>query len=274
MKNLLTVAGSDSGGGAGIQADIKTFAANGGYGMSVITSVTAQNTVGVTAIHDIPVDIVCAQLDAVFSDIRVDGVKVGMLSNPEIVKAVADRLKQYSPKIIIVDPVMVSTSGSKLLSDDAVKLIKSELIPIASMVTPNIPEAEVLTGMKISNIREMGEAAQLIGDLGCRYVLVKGGHLTDTANDLLYNGRTMTIFEGSRLLSKNTHGTGCSISSAVCANLAKGMDAETAVGEAKKYIRTGIENSVEIGHGNGPIHHFYDLWRTSNPNVETDFTAQ
>lgn len=269
MKNLLTIAGSDSGGGAGIQADIKTFAAHGGYGMSVITSVTAQNTMGVTAIHDIPADMVCAQMDAVFSDIRVDGVKVGMLSNPEIVSAVADRLRHYAPKIIIVDPVMVSTSGSKLLSDDAVRLIKSELIPFATMVTPNIPEAEVLTGLKISSTDDMGKAAEIIGALGCRYVLVKGGHLSDTANDLLYDSDgEIKIFEGTRLKSKNTHGTGCSISSAICANLAKGMDAAKAVGEAKKYIRVGIENSVSIGHGSGPIHHFYDLWRTSEPNIE------
>lgn len=273
MKNLLTIAGSDSSGGAGIQADIKTFSANGGYGMSVITSVTAQNTAGVTAIHDIPADIVIAQIDAVFSDIRVDGVKIGMLSNPEIVAAVADRLRKYAPEIIIVDPVMVSTSGSKLLGDDAVSLIKTELIPIASMVTPNIPEAEVLTGVKISDIDDMGEAARIIEGMGCRYVLVKGGHLTDTANDLLYGGGKETVFEGTRLLSKNTHGTGCSISSAICANLAKGMDAETAVGAAKKYIRTGIENSVSIGSGNGPIHHFYDLWKTSNPNIEKEHTS-
>lgn len=271
MKNLLTIAGSDSSGGAGIQADLKTFAANGGYGMSAITAITAQNTTGVTDVMDVSPEMVKAQIKAVFDDIRVDGVKIGMLSCGAIAAAVADMMEEYKPKILIVDPVMVSTSGSKLLDDEAVEIIKERLLPLAKMVTPNIPEAEQLSGVKIKNIHDMGQAAQVIGDMGPGYVLIKGGHLSGNADDLLYNGRTMTIFEGSRVNTKNTHGTGCSISSAICANLAKGMDAVMAVDEAKKYVLTGIENGLDIGAGCGPIHHFYDLWKTSEPNVELEY---
>lgn len=270
MKNLLTIAGSDCSGGAGIQADLKTFAANGTYGMSVITAITAQNTMGVMDIHNVPINIITAQIDAIFSDIRVDGVKIGMLSNSEIVGCVADAIEKYQPKIVILDPVMVSTSGSTLLDKEAISMLKQRLIPLATVVTPNIPEAEVLTGQKIKNIHDMGEAAQLIGDMGANYVFIKGGHFKNNANDMMYNGRTMTIFDGTRIDTKNTHGTGCSISSAICANIAKGMDAVMAVGEAKKYVRTGIEHAEDIGHGNGPIHHFYDLWKTSDPNVEEE----
>lgn len=268
MKHLLTIAGSDSSGGAGIQADLKTFAAHGCYGMSVINSVTAQNTMGVTAIHDIPADIVEAQLDAVLSDIRVDGVKIGMLSNTQIVLAVANKLKKYKPEIIVLDPVMVSTSGSKLLSDDAIEAIKTELIPIATVVTPNIPEAEALTGIEIKNIANMENAARIIGKTGCKYVLVKGGHLKNSADDLIYDtaGNRGAVFAGERINSKNTHGTGCSISSAICANLAMGMDVYSAVDAAKRYIRAGIEHAENIGHGNGPIHHFYDLWQSFELN--------
>lgn len=271
LKNVLTIAGSDSSGGAGIQADIKAFSANGGYGMSVITSVTAQNTKSVDKVFDIPADIVKAQIDAVFSDINVDGVKIGMLSNAEIANVVADAMEVYKPKILIIDPVMVSTSGAKLLSDDAFEVITTRLFPLATMVTPNLPEAEYIYGKKISTVQEMGTAAQAIGTLGPDYVLIKGGHLLDDATDLLYNGRTMTIFDRKRITTPNTHGTGCSISSAICVNLAKGMDAVLAVGEAKKYVATGIEHGLSIGAGNGPIHHFYDLWKTSNPNVEAEF---
>ena len=255
MKNLLTIAGSDSSGGAGIQADIKTFSAHEAYGMSVITSVTAQNTVGVTAIHDIPADIVAAQIDAVFSDIVVDGVKIGMLSYAEISACAAERLKFYSPNIVILDPVMVSTSGSKLLSDEAISVIKSELLPIASMITPNIPEAEALTGTSIKSIDEMKAAAEKISAMGAKCVLIKGGHLKDTADDLLYDGEKFTVFEGRRIESSNTHGTGCTISSAICANMACGMTAADAVKNAKEYVRRGIENAPGIGHGHGPLKH-------------------
>lgn len=255
MKNILTVAGSDSSGGAGIQADLKTYSAHNVYGMSVITAVTAQNTTGVTAVHNIPIDIVRAQIDAVFSDIRVDGVKIGMLSDSEIAACVAERLRFYAPNIIILDPVMVSTSGSKLLSDDAINVIKSELIPIASMVTPNIPEAETLTGMTVNDIESMKAAAEAIFDMGAKNVLVKGGHLSAAADDVLYDGKSALVFEGERIKSRNTHGTGCTISSAICANMANGMSAAEAVRSAKEYVRRGIENAPGIGHGSGPLWH-------------------
>lgn len=255
MKNILTVAGSDSSGGAGIQADLKTYSAHNVYGMSVITAVTAQNTTGVTAVHNIPVDIVRAQIDAVFSDIQVDGVKIGMLSDSEIAACVAERLRFYAPNIIILDPVMVSTSGSKLLSDDAINVIKSELIPIASMVTPNIPETETLTGMTVNNIESMKAAAEAIFNMGAKNVLVKGGHLSAAADDVLYDGKSVSVFKGERIKSRNTHGTGCTISSAICANMANGMSAAEAVRSAKEYVRRGIENAPDIGHGSGPLRH-------------------
>ncbi len=274
MKNLLTVAGSDSCGGAGIQADLKTFAAHGGYGMSVITAVTAQNTKGVFGIEQLSPDIIKAQAKAVFDDIPVDGVKIGMLGSREAAEAVADILDEYNPKLVIVDPVMVSTSGSELMTGGAEEILIRRILPAARMVTPNIPEAEAMSGIKIKTIQDMGKAAQIIGDMGPAYVLIKGGHLRSSSDDLLYNGRTMTIFEGKRINSKSTHGTGCTLSSAICANMARGMDAVMAVGEAKKYIETGIANAPKLGGGHGPIHHFYSLWKTSEPNVETTFKVK
>lgn len=271
MKNLLTIAGSDSGGGAGIQADLKTFAAHGCFGMSVITAVTAQNTKGVYGIAGISPEIIKAQIKAVFDDFGIDGVKIGMLGSVEAAKAVAEMMELYRPKLLIVDPVMVSTSGSELAADGVSAVITERLLPLAKMVTPNIPEAENMSGIKINDIHDMGKAAQIIGAAGCGYVLIKGGHLHSGVDDLLYNGRTMTIFEGSRIMSTSTHGTGCTMSSAICANIARGMDVALAVSEAKKYIETGIKNAPRIGGGNGPLHHFYDLWRTSDPNVETEY---
>lgn len=255
MRKLLTIAGSDSSGGAGIQADLKTFSAHGAFGMSVITSVTAQNTTGVTAIHNIPIDIVRAQIDAVFDDIDVDAVKIGMLSSTDIAACVAERLRVYKPRIIILDPVMVATSGSRLMSEDAIDVINTELLPISAMVTPNIPEAEVLSGMKILGESDMRTAAEAIGAMGVKCVLIKGGHLTDTANDVLFDGAGIHVFEGKRIESDNTHGTGCTISSAICADMAAGMLPEEAVAAAKAYVRRGIENAPNIGHGKGPLWH-------------------
>ena len=271
MKNLLTIAGSDSSGGAGIQADLKTFAAHGCYGMSVITAVTAQNTKGVYDIMQISPDTIKAQIKAVFDDIQVDGVKIGMLGSADAANAVADMMEELRPKLMILDPVMVSTSGSDLMKSGTAEVITKRLLPLCYMVTPNIPEAEAMSGVKINDIHDMGKAAQIIGEMGSHYVLIKGGHLRSSSDDMLYNGRTMTIFEGKRINSKNTHGTGCTISSAICANIARGMDAVMAVGEAKKYIETGINNAPNIGGGNGPVHHFYNLWKTSDPNVEIEF---
>ncbi len=271
MRNLLTIAGSDSCGGAGIQADLKTFAAHGGYGMSVITAVTAQNTKGVFKIEQVSPEVIKAQIKAVFEDIPPDGVKIGMLGCSAAAEAVADLMEEYKPNLLIIDPVMASTSGSVLADGDVIDILTHRLIPLARMITPNIYEAEILSGIKINNIKDMGKAAQIMGEMRPGYVLVKGGHSRSNPDDLLYNGRTMTIFEGERINSKSTHGTGCTLSAAICANMARGMDAVMAVGEAKKYVEVGINHGPKIGGGHGPIHHFYSLWSTSEPNVETEY---
>ena len=261
MKQLLTIAGSDSSGGAGIQADIKTFSAHGCYAMSVITAVTAQNTLGVNAVQDIDPEIIAAQLDAIFQDIRVDAVKVGMVSRTESIHVIADRLRRYQPCHIVVDPVMVSKSGYNLLQPDAVEALKEKLIPLASMLTPNIPEAEIIAGMKINMPSDMELAAEKVAALGAKSVLVKGGHLEGAADDLLYDGQEMIWYAGHRIESKNTHGTGCTISSAIASNLAHGMTPAEAVKAAKVYITMAISHAVELGHGHGPTNHFYQLWK-------------
>lgn len=261
MKHLLTIAGSDSGGGAGIQADIKTFSAHGCYGMSVITAVTAQNTCAVTAVQDITPEIIAAQLDAVFSDIRVDAVKIGMVSQTASIRTIAQKLRQYRPEIVVVDPVMVSKSGFHLLQPDAVEALKDELLPLAVMLTPNIPEAEILTDMKIVTQEDRKCAAEKLKKMGAAYVLIKGGHLTDTAEDLLYDGESFYTYGGERIDTKNTHGTGCTLSSAIASNLANGMKPERAVGAAKEYITAGIMHALELGAGCGPTHHFYTLYQ-------------
>ncbi len=266
MKHLLTIAGSDSGGGAGIQADIKTFSAHGCYGMSVITAVTAQNTCAVTAVQDITPEIIAAQMDAVFSDIRVDAVKIGMVSQTASIRTIAQKLRQYNPKIIVLDPVMVSKSGFHLLQPDAVEALKQELLPLAVMLTPNIPEAEILTGMTIVTQADRKLAARKLKETGAAYVLIKGGHLTDTAEDLLYDGERFYTYGGARIDTKNTHGTGCTLSSAIAANLANGMSADQAVQAAKEYITIGIQHALEIGAGCGPTNHFYNLYRKAGMN--------
>lgn len=263
MKNVLTIAGSDSCGGAGIQADLKTFSAHGAYGMSVITAVTAQNTQGVFAVEDISVGVIEAQIDAIFQDIEVHGVKIGMVSKSETIRAIANKIKEYKPINVVVDPVMISKSGFDLLKPEAKDTLKTELIPLAHLVTPNIPEAEVITGIKINNIEEMKEAAKLIYKLGVKNVLVKGGHLEDSAIDVLYDGEEFYLYESQRIETKNTHGTGCTLSSAITSNLGNGMTVSEAISEAKKYITVAIENSFELGKGVGPTHHFYTLYKKS-----------
>ncbi len=261
MKNLLTIAGSDSSGGAGIQADLKTFAAHGTFGMSVITAITAQNTCGVTHVQDITPDIISAQIAAVFDDIRVDAVKIGMVSRPESIKAIAEGLKKYAPKIIVLDPVMISKSGFALLQPEACKTLINELLPLATLVTPNLPEAEAITGMKVTSKEEMEKVAEQIIKLGAKAVLVKGGHLNDSADDYLYDGKQGVWITGTRIDSKNTHGTGCTLSSSLAANLAKGRSLLEAVKESKKYVTLAIENGIELGSGCGPTHHFVELYR-------------
>ncbi|MGL4569494.1 MAG: bifunctional hydroxymethylpyrimidine kinase/phosphomethylpyrimidine kinase [Clostridium sp.] len=262
MFRALTIAGSDCSGGAGIQADLKSFSANGVFGMSVITAITAQNTKGVFGIQDINEDMIRDQIRVIFEDIRVDAVKIGMVSKIESIKAIGQALKEVSDvKKIVVDPVMVSKSGFKLLSEDAKDTLIEELFPIATLITPNLPEAEEILGVEIKTLEDMKEAAIKLKELGPKYVLVKGGHLEDDATDLLYDGENFTYYSQERINSKNTHGTGCTLSSAIAANLAKGMNIQDAVKEGKRYITVAIEHGIELGHGVGPTNHFYELYK-------------
>ncbi|HBP63194.1 MAG TPA: bifunctional hydroxymethylpyrimidine kinase/phosphomethylpyrimidine kinase [Desulfosporosinus sp.] len=261
MKNVLTIAGSDCSGGAGIQADLKTFAAHGVYGMSVITAVTAQNTQGVFAVEDMSRDVIAKQIEAIFDDIQVDGVKIGMVSQVQTIEVIAEQLRHYSPKIIVLDPVMVSKSGYHLLNKLAEATLIKELLPLAMIVTPNIPEAEVMTNRSISTLKQMEEAAKAIYQMGAKNVLLKGGHLELEATDILYDGREFSYFSAPRIATKNTHGTGCTLSSAITSNLALGYTLNQAVVEAKEYITIAIQHSLKIGKGVGPTHHFYTLYK-------------
>jgi len=261
MKNVLTIAGSDCSGGAGIQADLKTFAAHGVYGMSVITAVTAQNTQGVFAVEDISRDVIAKQIEAIFDDIQVDGVKIGMVSQVQTIEVIAEQLRDYSPKTIVLDPVMVSKSGYHLLNKLAEATLIKELLPLAMIVTPNIPEAEVMTNRSISTLKQMEEAAKAIYQMGAKNVLLKGGHLELEATDILYDGREFSYFSAPRIATKNTHGTGCTLSSAITSNLALGYTLNQAVVRAKEYITIAIQHSLTIGKGVGPTHHFYTLYK-------------
>lgn len=261
MKKALTIAGSDCSGGAGIQADIKSMSANGVFAMSVITAITAQNTMGVFDIQDITPDMIKAQIKAIFDDIEVDAVKIGMVSKIESIKAIGQALRSVEKlPPIVLDPVMVSKSGFKLLSEDAKDTLIKELFPLSTLITPNLPEAEEILGIKIENLDEMKEAAVKLKELGCKYVLVKGGHLEDDATDLLYDGKNFIYLKQERIETTHTHGTGCTLSSAIAANLAKGMNIEQAVKLGKEYITNAIKNSFELGHGVGPTHHFYKYY--------------
>lgn len=260
MKNLLTIAGSDCSGGAGIQADLKTFSALGTYGMSVITSVVAENTSRVLSVHNVPVDIIKEQIDAVFEDIDVDGLKLGMLNDIDTMKAVAEKLNQYNPENVVVDPVMVAKGGHVLMRPEAINTLKKEIIPLAFLLTPNIPEAELITESKINTLEDMKNAALKICNMGCENVLVKGGHLKGDAVDVLYNEGGFFTFTSKRINTKNTHGTGCTLSSAIAAFIAKGYTVKDAVENAKIYVTRAIEHSLPIGKGNGPLNHFYNLF--------------
>lgn len=253
MKTVLTIAGSDCSGGAGIQADLKTIAAHGLYGMSAITALTAQNTTGVSGVLEAGADFVASQLDCIFTDIFPDAVKIGMVSSADIIGVIVEKLKQYGAKHIVADPVMVSTSGSKLIGDDAKAALRAQLLPLADVITPNIPEAEVLSGMKIATRDDMVRAAEIM-QMPC-YVLIKGGHLEGIAADMLYRDGHAVWFEGERIDTKNTHGTGCTLSSAIACGLADGQDMETAVRRAKAYVTGALKAGLELGHGNGPLDH-------------------
>ena len=255
MKTAVTIAGSDSSGGAGIQADIKTMIANGVYAMSAITALTAQNTTGVTSIQNATPEFVGEELDAIFTDIFPDAVKIGMVSESEIVKVIASKLNQYGAKNIVVDPVMVATSGARLISDDAIATLKSEIFPLANVLTPNIPEAEVLSGMTISSEDDMVEAAKNISESFNCAVLCKGGHNVNDANDLLFADGEPKWFRGKRINNSNTHGTGCTLSSAIASNLAKGFDLEESVARAKEYISGALAAMLDLGAGSGPMNH-------------------
>ena len=262
MKTALTIAGSDSSGGAGIQADmadIKTMTANGVYAMSAVTALTAQNTTGVYGILESTPEFLASQLDCIFTDIFPDAVKTGMVSSTGLIEVIADKLKQYKAKNIVVDPVMVATSGSRLISQEAVDALKELLLPLATVLTPNIPEAEVLSGLTISGPADMEKAAQAIGKAyGCA-VLCKGGHDLNDANDLLWRDGTCKWFHGRRIDNPNTHGTGCTLSSAIASNLAKGCDLDTAVERAKAYLSGALAAMLDLGAGQGPMDHLFDL---------------
>lgn len=259
MKTALTIAGSDCSGGAGIQADIKTMTMNGVYAMSAITALTAQNTTGVSSILEATAEFLADQLDMIFTDIRPDAIKIGMVSNSELIKIIVDKLTFYKADKIVVDPVMVATSGADLMQSEAVMTMKNCLLPIAILATPNIPEAEVLSGMKIENEDDMVQAAIHINQTyGCA-VLVKGGHNINDANDLLCADGKIKWFYGKRIDNPNTHGTGCTLSSAIAANLAKGFDLETSVQRAKDYISNALSAQLDLGQGSGPMNHAFNL---------------
>ena len=255
----MTIAGSDSGGGAGIQADLKTFAALGVYGASALTAITAQNTVGVTAVHEIPTDVITAQIDAVLDDIGADAVKTGMLSSSPIIECVAQAVQRHEVQRLVVDPVMVAKSGDSLLREDAIDSLRSLLLPLAAVVTPNIPEAEALTSRAITSPEDARAAAREIVNLGCRSVVVKGGHLDGPATDLFFDGVAFREFTSPRIDTKNTHGTGCTFASAVAAGLAQGMTPVDAVALAKEYVTEAIRQSFPIGQGHGPLNHFWRM---------------
>lgn len=259
MKTALTIAGSDTSGGAGIQADLKTMTMNGVFAMSALTALTAQNTVGVQGIFEVTPEFLGMQIDSVFTDIRPDAVKIGMVASAELISVIAEKLTAYQAENIVVDPVMVATSGAKLISDDAVSALKEKLLPLAAVVTPNIPEAEVLSGMKIESPEDMVTAAEKISKEYYCAVLCKGGHSMNDANDLLYHDGTYQWFNGKRIDNPNTHGTGCTLSSAIAANLAKGNDLETAVERAKEYISGALAAMLDLGAGSGPMNHAFDL---------------
>lgn len=259
LNTALTIAGSDSSGGAGIQADLKTMTVLGVYGMSAITALTAQNTMGVTDIMEVTPEFLAAQLDSIFRDIYPDAIKIGMVSSKDIIKVISQKLKEYDAYNIVVDPVMVATSGSKLLKDEAIEYLEKELFPLADLLTPNIPEGEILSRIKIANEEDMSKAAKIIGDKFNCAVLLKGGHSVNDANDLLYDNGEVYWFIGRRIDNPNTHGTGCTLSSAIASGLAKGEELKTSISKAKEYISGALEYGLDLGKGSGPLNHMWNL---------------
>jgi hydroxymethylpyrimidine/phosphomethylpyrimidine kinase len=262
IRKALTIAGSDSGAGAGIQADLKTFAALGVYGTSALTAITAQNTRGVTKITTLAPEIVTAQIEAIIADIGAHALKTGMLANAAIIASVAQMIEKYRLRNLVVDPVMVATSGDPLINKNAVTALRARLIPLAAVVTPNVSEAEQLTGMTLTSPEDFAQAARQIIDMGARSVIIKGGHRVGPALDLFYDGRRFRPLRAARIRTKNTHGTGCTFSAAIAAYLAKGEKIDSAVVLAKKYITSAIAEAFPVGSGHGPVHHFHRLWKS------------
>ena len=261
MQKVLSIAGSDCSGGAGIQADLKTFSAHGVFGMSVVAAVVAENTSRVIDIQDITPDMIQKQIDAVFEDIEVNAVKIGMFSTPACMAAVAEKLRAYAPPNVVVDPVMYAKNGCPLMDPSAVDSLIAMIIPLADILTPNIPEAEKIANMSIISVEDMETAARAIHAMGCKGVVIKGGHAIGDAVDVLFDGKNIHHFQTKRIDTKNTHGTGCTFSSAIAANLALGLSVYEAVKKAKDYVTTAIAHSLAIGKGHGPTHHFYDLYK-------------
>jgi hydroxymethylpyrimidine/phosphomethylpyrimidine kinase len=258
----LTIAGSDSGGGAGIQADLKTFSALGAFGASVLTAITAQNTQGVTAVLELPTDIIQAQIDAVATDLRPDAVKTGMIASTEIIGVVAERLRHYRLERLVVDPVMVAKGGQALLQPEAVAALRAELLPLALVATPNLPEAETLLERKIESLDAMRAAArELVHQHGARAVVVKGGHLEGPPTDIFYDGAELRELSAERIATRNTHGTGCTFASAIATYLAHGAPLPEAIVQAKQYVTEAIRQAYDVGSGHGPVHHFWRWWR-------------
>ena len=261
VPRAMTIAGSDSGGGAGIQADLKTFAALSVFGTSAITTITAQNTVAVTNVLEMPTSLIEDQIDAIVADIGTDAVKTGMLSSHAIIETVAERLSHHGLTTVVIDPVMVATSGNRLLREDAVDAMRSVLVPMATVVTPNSREAQVLTGLEVNSVDDLKTAAKmLVNKLGAQNAVVKGGHLEGPATDVLYDGSEFFTYTSERVDTTSTHGTGCTLASAIAAGLAKGLSVRDSVGEAKAYVTAAIRTSFPVGHGHGPLNHFHELW--------------
>lgn len=261
VPRAMTIAGSDSGGGAGIQADLKTFAAFGVYGTSAITAITAQNTLRVTAVHELPPEMVAAQIDAIVKDIGVDAAKTGMLANASIIEAVAEKVKEHGIEKLVVDPVMVAKSGDPLLRTEAVQALRGKLLPLAYVITPNLPEAEVLVGRRLESEEEIREAAKEIHKMGPKFVVIKGGHRTGDAIDLLFDGQAFQEFRAERVETPHTHGTGCTFAAGLAACLAKGMTVAEAVTAVKAYITEALKQAYPVGGGRSPVHHFYQFWK-------------
>ena len=265
VPRAMTIAGSDSGGGAGIQADLKTFAALGVFGTSALTAVTAQNTLRVTDALELPTSLIRSQIDAIMADIGTDAVKTGMLSSSAVIEAVADKIQEYDLRRLVIDPVMVAKGGDRLLQEEAAETLRNVLIPLAQVVTPNGPEAEVLTGRRIEALDDARDAARELVGMGARTAVVKGGHFDGPATDIMYDGNEFRAFTSQRVETTSTHGTGCTFASAIAAGLAKGISVRDAVSQAKRYVTATIRQAFPMGAGHGPLNHFYDLWERQGP---------